>query len=100
MKTLLICHEGAEINQLCLALWLSSFSELAGMVVLQENFKQKYRQIKREIQRSRYFRFLDILIMRLYYNLFLKRKDKHIRNEFLRNLYSKYKNISFDPPIL
>src|SRR5271166_1834722 len=33
MKTLLICHDGAPLDQVVLARWLNSFSNLVGLVV-------------------------------------------------------------------
>lgn len=77
MKTVLICHEGDVFDQQALPRWLASFSELAGMVVLRERPEQVRRRVKREIERSGWLRFGDIVAFRLYYKLFL---DKQYQN--------------------
>jgi hypothetical protein len=76
MKTLLICHDGAPLDQVVLARWLNSFSELVGIVVIQERPAQMWRRVRREIKRIGLFRFLDALAFRLYYRLFLFGRDQ------------------------
>ncbi len=75
MKTLLICHDGAVLDQEGLARWLASFSDLVGLVVLRETRQRILRRIRREIQRVGLLRFLDVLAFRFYYKLFLAKKD-------------------------
>src|SRR5882672_6936136 len=69
IKTLLICHEGALLDQEGLKRWLASFSNRAGVIVLRENRGRRWRRIKREINRVGFMRFLDVLAFRLYYRL-------------------------------
>jgi methionyl-tRNA formyltransferase len=76
MKTLLICHEGALLDQEILARWLASFSELVGVVVLREKGERKLRRIKREIKRSGVMRFADVTAFRIYRKLFLAADDE------------------------
>jgi hypothetical protein len=84
MKTLLICHDGAALDQVVLARWLSSFSELVGTVVIQEKPAQRRRRVRREIQRIGFVRFLDALAFRLYYRLFLFGKDQRWERQQVR----------------
>lgn len=77
MKTVLICHDGDGFDQKALPRWLASFSDLAGMVVLREGTEQIRRRVKREIERSGWLRFGDVVTFRLYYTLFL---DKQYQN--------------------
>jgi folate-dependent phosphoribosylglycinamide formyltransferase PurN len=72
----LICHEGARINQEGIARWLASFTDLRGILLLREKGEQKGRRVRREIRRLGVFRFLDVIAMRIYYALFLAESDR------------------------
>ena len=75
MKTLLICHDGAQLDQVILARWLNSFSELVGIVIVQEPSSRMWQRVRREVKRIGVPRFLDALAFRLYYRLFIAGKD-------------------------
>ncbi|MGY0633558.1 formyltransferase family protein [Luteimonas sp. A478] len=70
MRTVLICHAGAEFDQRGLAPWLASFSTLAGIVVLDERAVQKRRRYLREYRRVGALGMVDVGAMRLYQRLF------------------------------
>lgn len=96
MKTLVICHDGAALDQEGLARWLASFSELVGLVVLRETGKRARRRISTEIKRVGPLRFIDVLAFRLYYRLFLSRQDRRWEDrklEELRAVYPALKNV-------
>src|SRR5947209_17590650 len=76
MKTLLICHDGAQLDQLVLARWLNSFSNLVGVVVIQEPLSRTWRRIRREVKRVGLLRFLDVLAFRFYYRVLLAADDR------------------------
>lgn len=78
MRTLLICHHDAPADRDALARWLASFSTLVGVVVITETSDIVKRRIKRELKRSGPLRFLDILLFRLYYRLFLATRDQTV----------------------
>jgi hypothetical protein len=99
MRTLLICHEGALLDQQGLALWLASFSELAGIVVLRETGGRMRRRIRREVKRVGLARFLDVLAFRLYYKLFLAREDREWEERKLEELAAHYPSLK-DVPVL
>lgn len=97
MKTLLICHEGASLDREALARWMAAFSDLSGIVVLRENRQRVSRRIRREIKRVGLARFIDVLAFRLYYRLFLARKDRRweeAKLEELRSIYPELKNVN------
>ncbi len=100
MRTLLICHEEAELDREGLARWLASFTNLLGMVVLRETRQQKWRRIRREMKRIGLLRFLDPLAFRLYYALFLAEKDRAWEKQELDNLCRVYPLLPKDLPIL
>jgi folate-dependent phosphoribosylglycinamide formyltransferase PurN len=96
VKTLLICHEGAELDREGLARWLASFSDLAGIVVLREKGQRMRRRIRREMERVGPWRFLDVLAFRLYYRLFLAARDSRWQErklEELRRVYPQLKDV-------
>jgi hypothetical protein len=90
MRTLLICHEEDELNRVGLAAWLASFSDLAGVVVLRETPERKKKRIRREIQRVGWLRFIDVLVFRVYYQIFLGAKDRTWEQEEVKRLCGKY----------
>lgn len=96
MKTLLICHEGAELDREGLARWLASFSNLVGVVVLREKPQRMRRRVRREVERVGAMRFLDVLAFRLYYKLFIAAQDSDWQErklEELRSTYPELKNV-------
>jgi hypothetical protein len=76
MRTLLICHDGAELDCEGLARWLGSFSTYAGTVVVREPGGRLRKRIAREIARVGYWRFLDVLAFRAFYALTAARGDR------------------------
>ena len=100
MKTLLICHDGAQLDQVVLARWLNSFSNLVGMVIIQEPPSRIRRRVRREVKRVGVFRFLDVLAFRLYYRCFLAAKDRRWEGQELREKCRIYGDIPPDIAIL
>ena len=98
MRTLLICHEGALLDQVAMANWLGSFSDLAGIVVLREKQQRKWQRISREIKRVGWWRFLDVSAFRLYYKLFLAPADARWEAGLIASLSKRYPLI--DAPLL
>ena len=98
IKTLLICHEGALLDQKGLQRWLASFSNLAGVIVLRENRKRRWRRIKREINRVGLMRFLDVIAFRLYYKLAIAARDGQWERKRLNEICAVYPKA--DAPVL
>jgi hypothetical protein len=90
MRTFLICHESAGLDEQVLARWLHSFTDLVGLVLLQDPRSAKWHRVRREIKRVGIVRFLDVLAFRLYYRAFLAAKDRQWErqkiDEFCREL--------------
>ena len=99
MKTLLICHDGAALDQVVLARWLNSFSVLVGIVVIQERPGQIWRRLRRQLKRIGFFRFLDALAFRLYYRLFLFGRDQQWERQEARQKCLVYADIPSTTPI-
>ena len=89
-RTLLICHEGAELDRVGLAGWLASFTDLRGVVVLRERGERMRRRVRRELKRVGAARFLDVTAFRLYYKFFLAGEDARWERERLEELRRTY----------
>jgi peptidoglycan/xylan/chitin deacetylase (PgdA/CDA1 family) len=100
MKVILIYHEGAKVNEIVITRWLNSFSNLSGLVVIKEAQSKKINRIKIEIRRVGVIRFLDILIYKLYYKIFLDKKDKRWLNIKIKELIKRYPELKNDIPLI
>ena len=77
MKTILICHSEHILFKVGLSKWLASFSDLVGLVVIQEKkFTMLKKRLSWEIGRIGLIRLFDVLLFRVYYKLFLSFKDQ------------------------
>lgn len=90
LRSLLICHKGATLDERGLAAWLASFSDLAGVLVLDETAPQVRRRIQRELKRVGPLRLLDVLAFRLFYRLFHARRDTDWESRTLARLAERY----------
>jgi folate-dependent phosphoribosylglycinamide formyltransferase PurN len=100
MRTLLICHEGADLDRLGLAGWLSSFSELCGIVVLREKGGRMRQRVRREMKRVGAARFLDVLAFRAYYKLFLAARDRRWEQQTLNDMSRAYPGVKAVPELI
>ena len=100
MKTLLICHDGADLNVKCLSRWMASFSNLVGIIVLRESQYRLWRRIRRESKRVGPIRFLDVIALRIHYKLFLSKRDRFWEQGELDKLSKTYPELRPDTPIL
>lgn len=90
MRTVLICHAGDDFDREGLAAWLASFSDLVGVVVLEETPQQKRARVRREIRRVGWLRFLDVVAMRLYQRIALAGRDRAWMAEALASMRTRY----------
>lgn len=74
-RTVLICHAESRLNLEAIASWLANISELAGVVVIEDRPSSMRMRIRREVRRIGVFRLLDVIAFRIYYAIFLSRKD-------------------------
>lgn len=88
--SLLICHHDAPLDHEGLAAWLASFSEVAGVVLVEENSDRKKKRIKRELKRLGNLRFVDVLAFRLYSRFLLARRDSQWEAELLNDLRERW----------
>ena len=100
MKTLLICHNDAPLVRYGISRWLASFSDLSGVVLLEERKQRLLKRIKNEMRRVGILRLIDIFAFRFYYRMFLAGKDRIWEQNRLKELEAKYTKISPDTPII
>ena len=90
LRTLLIHHRGAYLEEQVMAPWLASFSELVGVVVLEETRERRRRRIRREIDRVGPLRFLDVAAFRVYSAAVLARRDAEWERKAAEELRRRY----------
>jgi hypothetical protein len=90
MRTLLICHDGAALDQVGLARWMASYSRLSGIVVISETNHRIWKRVRREVKRVGIGRFLDVLAFRLYYRLVHAARDLRWEKRLLAQLNERY----------
>lgn len=90
MRTVLICHAGAGFDQRGLAAWLASFSDLVGIVVLQETAAQQRRRYLREFRRVGALGMVDVAAMRVYQRLFHHAADAAWMRTTLAEMEHRY----------
>jgi hypothetical protein len=92
MRTMLICHEGADLDRDGLARWFGSFSTFAGAVVIREPGGRLRKRIAREIRRVGVWRFFDVVAFRAYYAIAQAAADRAWAHRELRRLQRAYPN--------
>ena len=98
MKSLLICHDGALLDQYSMPRWLGSFSEVSGIVLLRETRQRARQRIRRELQRVGVLRFLDVSLFRLYYRMVLQAEDFRWEAAKIAELEARFPEVC--PPVL
>jgi len=99
-KTVLICHHDAPLDRGGLASWLTTFTELAGLVIIREPKARLRKRIAREVNRVGVLRFCDVLLFQLYYRVFLASSDGMWQEATLRNLEKRYGELPSDIPLV
>lgn len=100
MRTVLICHKHDSLNRFGLARWLGSFSDLAGIVSIEEPVSRKWRRFRREVKRVGLARFFDVLGFRVYNRAVHARADKLWEARLLDSCKAEYPPIPESVPLL
>ncbi len=100
MRTVLLHHEGARLEREVMAPWLASFSDLAGIVVLDDGRQRLLRRVRREIRRVGPLRFVDVLAFRAHYHLACAGADARWEKSFANELAVRYLAVADDVPVL
>jgi hypothetical protein len=79
---------------------MASWSELVGIVLIEEGGGQMRNRIRREVKRIGWLRFLDVIAFRLYYAAILARHDGRWLDQQLTTLAKRYPTLSASVRIL
>lgn len=99
-RTVLICHAESILNREGVARWLGSFTELAGIVLIEEHGRQTKTRVRSEVKRIGLLRFADVLAFRVYYGLTQARRDAAWLRDRLNRLAAAYPPLAADVEIL
>ncbi len=99
MRVALICHDSEPLTREGLARWLASFADLVGVVELREKGGRRGKRVRAELRRSGWVRFLDVMLFRLYYRLFLARTDRAWEQRLLNRLCERYPALPDTVPV-
>lgn len=85
----LICHKGDRLDTEGLASWLACTMNLVGLVII-NNRSRLWSAAKREIRRTGWLGFLDVLAFRLFSRLWLRAGENGWKNQELARLRARY----------
>jgi hypothetical protein len=100
LKTFLIVHREERLNAEVLPRWLASFSQLCGVIMLEEARGRRWRRIKREARRVGWLRLLDVFAFRAYHRAFLAGRDTEWEEAAISRLCGRYPPPPEATPIL
>lgn len=86
----LICHEESLLDREALASWLASTLTLAGLIVIHDTHRRRWRAVRRELRRVGLLRFLDVVAFRIYVRLRLARHHAAWEARTVRELRERY----------
>jgi hypothetical protein len=89
-RAVLICHAESRLNRDGIARWLSSFTNLAGIVLIDERPRHVVARVRREMKRVGILRLFDVAAFRVYYRLVHARADRVWLTDALQQLARRY----------
>ena len=87
----LICHEGDRLDSEGLASWLAGTMHLTGLIVISDDGRRLWTAARRELRRSGWFGFLDVVAYRLYARIRLHASEQAWKARQLERLKSAYR---------
>lgn len=99
-STVLICHHDAPLHFDGVARWLASWSDLRGIVVIEEPGGLLVKRVRRELRRVGLWRLLDVLAFRLWYRVRWAGRDAAWREQRLADLRAQYGPVAASVPVL
>jgi hypothetical protein len=88
--SVLICHEEDRLDTEGLASWLASTQRLAGLILIRNSRRTRWRAARREIKRVGLLKFLDVVALRAYARVALARRDNAWKAQELARLRARY----------
>ena len=100
MKSVLICHQGAPLDQEVLAGWMAQSMGLVGIIELDETRSRFVKRVKREVRRVGWLRFLDVLAFRFWYRWRIAAADRAWEEATLADFRRRFPALPADLPRL
>ena len=92
-RAVLMCHAESRLNREGIARWLASFTDLVGMVLIEEGPRHTKARVRRELKRIGLLRFVDVLAFRIYYGLAHAARDRRWMDSTLDGLARRFGNL-------
>ncbi len=89
-RSVLICHKGCSLDVDGLSRWLASFSDLAGIIMLEEPPRRTWQRIRAQVRRSGLLRMIDVLALRLWYAMRHRRRDCRFERQAVAALRTRF----------
>jgi folate-dependent phosphoribosylglycinamide formyltransferase PurN len=89
-KVVLICHASDRLDSEGLASWLGATMNLAGRIVISDDRRRLWKAAAREIRRSGWLGFLDVLAYRTFARVWLRARENAWKAKELDKLRHAY----------
>lgn len=99
-RSVLICHQGATLDSGGVSRWLASFSDLAGMIVLEEPPGRTWQRVRAQMRRAGALRMLDVLAFRAWYALRHRADDRRFERLAVEVLKTRFGDPAPPPAVL
>jgi hypothetical protein len=99
-RTVLLCHHDTPLHFDGIARWLASWSDLRGIVIIEEPSSALRKRLRREASRVGWLRMLDVLAFRLFHRLTIAARDRDWINAQLMRLQHEYPAVPASVPVL
>ena len=100
MRSVLICQHDASLVREIMPRWLNSFSELAGIIVIRDENSQRWKKLKRSVQKDGLLGTLDLLAYRLFHKFRYAAADRKFEDGIRRSHGTVYPPVGRKIPIL
>ena len=87
---MLICHEGEPLDRDGLASWLASTMRLAGLLIIRDDGRRRWRALRRELRRVGPVGLADVLAFRAFARVVYAKRDWRWEQEQVNRLRARY----------
>jgi hypothetical protein len=86
----LLCQHDEAIDRDGLAAWIAASMRLAGLIVIHDTRRKRWRSLRAEVRRSGFLGLVDVLAFRAFYALALAARDRRWVESATRRLVAAY----------
>ena len=99
-RSVLICHRGATLDADGLSRWLASFSDLSGVILLDEPPGRTMQRVRAQVKRTGVLRLLDVFAFRAWYRLRHAKSDRRFEQDAVEKLKTRFGDAALSAPVL